>query len=181
MVQCLVKCKLVRIWNKGSAALFEAVAQYLRIGLTKTAETSLPVQPVSERVNLKRNRPKQYYQLNVNILHDKEKLFYKNLQQICQFQNKVFFVTIVSMSKYQVIKMCGGYRGKTKEVEEWEAIFAIWSINSRKKMPHIRALQREGNVVTLRELYPQHSDRCQVTLQRQRNQIKFKQRIIPYA
>jgi len=44
------------------------------------------------------------------------------------------------MSKYQVIRMCGGYRGKTKEVEKTGVVFAIWSLNSRRNVPHIRAL-----------------------------------------
>jgi hypothetical protein len=38
-----VKSKLERISNKAFAANFEAVAQYLRIGLTKAAKISLPV------------------------------------------------------------------------------------------------------------------------------------------
>lgn len=46
MVQYLVKSKLARIYNQAFAAQFEAVAQYLRIGLTKTPNTFLPVQSV---------------------------------------------------------------------------------------------------------------------------------------
>jgi hypothetical protein len=39
-----------------------------------------------------------------------------------------------------VIKIYGGHRSKIKEVEDWEAIFVIWSLNSRIKTPYTRTL-----------------------------------------